>query len=385
VLRSTSGDSFASSGRCCSKYFGTLTFREAYLRTGRTVNINVSQSTLGGGPNARRVALLLNHLTAPHVLIASAVHASCCLPTVLKPAELLKKDPQTGAIEPFLPATDPSSRACWIDGSFTADVPRKRMAELFNVTQLIVSQTNPHVAAANQHEGAAFGYIRRQQNVICHDMLSRLWKLSKLNLLPRLYATDIKGLALHNTYTGNVTIWPDVGFPFILPAMVRNPKPPEMERYLQKGRLATFPKMSQIEHLLAIERALRDGLMRLNTNSPAKLTPASSLHIISSLHHASRTSLSRPPSMDSLTALSRPASIDPLDRVEADGIGERRSRADPGAMTPVDSMQNDLLAQLTTERRVLKEQLALEKARNAKLEETLKHLQNVIAQSLRGS
>ena len=32
------------------------------------------------------------------------------------------------------------------DGSFTADIPRKRLSELFHVTQDIVSQVNPHVA-----------------------------------------------------------------------------------------------------------------------------------------------------------------------------------------------------------------------------------------------
>ena len=31
------------------------------------------------------------------------------------------------------------------DGSFTADIPRKRLSELFHVTQDIVSQVNPHV------------------------------------------------------------------------------------------------------------------------------------------------------------------------------------------------------------------------------------------------
>ena len=39
-----------------------------------------------------RGALLLNHLTTPHVLVRSAVHASCSLPTVMKPTALLAKD-----------------------------------------------------------------------------------------------------------------------------------------------------------------------------------------------------------------------------------------------------------------------------------------------------
>lgn len=34
----------------------------------------------------------------------------------------------------------------WIDGSVGADLPMKRLSELFNVNHFIVSQVNPHVA-----------------------------------------------------------------------------------------------------------------------------------------------------------------------------------------------------------------------------------------------
>ena len=97
------------------------------------MNINVSGGT-HRADSGKRGALLLNHLTAPHVLIRTAVHASCCLPTVMHPATLLAKN-ATGAIVPFSQLD-----AEWIDGSFTADVPRRRLAELFHVTQDVVSQ-----------------------------------------------------------------------------------------------------------------------------------------------------------------------------------------------------------------------------------------------------
>ena len=109
-----------------------LTFKEAFERTGRIVNINVSGSSTGG----KRGALLLNHLTAPHVLIRSAVHASCCLPTVMHPTSLLAKAAD-GSTVPF-----GDDAAQWIDGSFTADIPRRRLSELFHVTQDVVSQVS---------------------------------------------------------------------------------------------------------------------------------------------------------------------------------------------------------------------------------------------------
>ena len=85
----------------------------------------------------KRGALLLNHLTTPHVLIRSAVHASCALPTVMYPTTLLAKA-SSGEIVPF-----ERESVEFIDGSFTADIPRRRLSELFHVTQDVVSQVHP--------------------------------------------------------------------------------------------------------------------------------------------------------------------------------------------------------------------------------------------------
>ena len=76
------------------------TFQEAFERTGRVANINISVGARSGGLGAMRGALLLNHLTTPHVLLRSAVHASCCLPTVMNPTTLLAKA-SNGEIHPF--------------------------------------------------------------------------------------------------------------------------------------------------------------------------------------------------------------------------------------------------------------------------------------------
>ena len=188
-------DSFSD---CVKAYFGDTTFMEAYEKTQRTVNINVSSSS---GAGQRRGALLLNHLTTPHVLIRSAVHASCCLPTIMHPTELLKKEAD-GTIAPFMRMSDSDGRGSttkteWMDGSYTADVPRKRMAELFHVTQIVVSQVNPHVVAMmNAHEGESYTLFRRVTSWLETDLFSRLQTLAALNLLPKLYGADIKAIAL---------------------------------------------------------------------------------------------------------------------------------------------------------------------------------------------
>lgn len=106
----------------------------------RVVNINISSSSRGTGP---RGALLLNALTTPHVLVRSAVHASCCLPTVMRPTSLLAKGAD-GQIVPFHGGGGGGGGdgpgVQYMDGSFTADIPRDRLTELFHVTQTVVSQ-----------------------------------------------------------------------------------------------------------------------------------------------------------------------------------------------------------------------------------------------------
>ena len=72
-------------------------------------------------------------------LIWSAALASCAIPGVFEAVELMSKD-RAGRIVPYY-----SGSVKWSDGSITADLPMRRLAELFNVNHFIVSQVNPHV------------------------------------------------------------------------------------------------------------------------------------------------------------------------------------------------------------------------------------------------
>lgn len=66
-------------------FLGNLTFREAYNKTGKILNITVSPASIYEQPK------LLNNLTAPNVLIWSAVCASCSLPGVFPPRRYSRK------------------------------------------------------------------------------------------------------------------------------------------------------------------------------------------------------------------------------------------------------------------------------------------------------
>lgn len=110
------------------KSIGDLTFKEAFHKTNRILNITVASA------GEFEVPRLLNYLTAPDVVIWSAASASCALTWLYEPVELMAKGPH-GELEPYHP-----SSLKWSDGSVAYDLPMTRLSELFNVNHFIVSQ-----------------------------------------------------------------------------------------------------------------------------------------------------------------------------------------------------------------------------------------------------
>lgn len=120
-----------------------LTFQEAYDLTGRILGITVCS------PRKHEPPRCLNYLTAPHVLIWSAVTASCAFPGLFEAQELMAKD-RFGDIVPFHAPFESTEQGTnevrrWRDGSLESDLPIIQLKELFNVNHFIVSQANPHI------------------------------------------------------------------------------------------------------------------------------------------------------------------------------------------------------------------------------------------------
>lgn len=155
---------------CVRSHIGDLTFEQAYQRFGRILNIVVTpihmagskkrRAASGANPNDPAAAfeedeeddqqqssepILLNYLTAPTVLIWSAACASCAVPHLYAPLELLAKNP-AGEIIPYFGAEhDEHMRfgAGSVDGSDAMmDVAMDRLRTLFNTNNFIVSQLN---------------------------------------------------------------------------------------------------------------------------------------------------------------------------------------------------------------------------------------------------
>lgn len=114
---------------------GDVTFRDTYEKFGW--NLNVTVTDFQNDTTSR----LLNYLTAPNVLVWSAVVASCSIPGMFDPVDLMMKT-EDGQIFPYNPS---SSGLRYQDGSVGSDLPMQRLAELFNINTFIVSQVNPHV------------------------------------------------------------------------------------------------------------------------------------------------------------------------------------------------------------------------------------------------
>ena len=247
--------------RCCKRYYGSWTFREAFNKTRRVVNISV---TLSGGTEK----ILLNHVTAGNVYIWSAVAASCALPGIMAPVPLMAKGDGSSSKRADYEYLPRGQHVC--DGSILADLPQQRLSELFGVTNFIVSQVNPHVvpflrssdgsAASESHQSSSHP-LAKLEAMVNGDIRSRCQMLSKLGVLPKFYGQRLGGV-FKQKYHGRVTIVPRFGISDSFKA-IQNPTKAHMDLYLLEGRRATWPKLAYIKHLLAVENKLEECLLGL--------------------------------------------------------------------------------------------------------------------------
>lgn len=244
---------------------GDMTFQEAYNRTQRILNITVSSASL------YELQRLLNYVTAPNVLIWSAVAASCSVPFIFSAASLLAKDPKTGKEVPW----NPTPNAGWIDGSVDNDLPMTRLSEMFNVNHFIVSQVNPHVVpflakeennldAEARQSTSAFtagpSWLHSMANLAKGEAIHRLHVLAELGFFPN-YLTKARSI-LNQRYSGDITIFPAISYAQF-PKVLSNPTTEYMLQAMLTGERAAWPKLSRIKNHVAIEIALDEAIRQL--------------------------------------------------------------------------------------------------------------------------
>ncbi|XWS59052.1 hypothetical protein CRYUN_Cryun08bG0088800 [Craigia yunnanensis] len=239
-----------------------LTFQEAYDMTGRILGITVCS------PRKHEPPRCLNYLTSPHVVIWSAVTASCAFPGLFESQELMAKD-RSGEIVPYHPPfnLDPeessgTSARRWRDGSLEVDLPMMQLKELFNVNHFIVSQANPHIAPLLRLKEfvRAFGgnFAAKLAHLTEMEVKHRCSQIMELGFglggLAKLFAQD---------WEGDVTV--------VMPAtlaqyskIIQNPTHVELQKAANQGRRCTWEKISAIKANCDIELALDECVVILN-------------------------------------------------------------------------------------------------------------------------
>ncbi|KAI8634890.1 lipase [Xylariaceae sp. FL1651] len=242
---------------------GSMTFREAYERTGRILNV----SCVPADPHSPTI--LCNYLTAPDCVIWSAVLASAAVPGILNPVVLMMKTAD-GSLAPY------SFGHKWKDGSLRTDIPIRALNLHFNVNFTIVSQVNPHISlfffssrgtvgspvTHRKGRGWRGGYLgSATEQYIKLDLNKWLKVLKHLELLPRPLGQDWSQLWLQQ-FSGTITIWPQAQ-PSDFWGILSDPDPQRLARMLHEGQQSAFPKLKFIANRLKIERLIEQG--RLET------------------------------------------------------------------------------------------------------------------------
>lgn len=238
--------------------YGDITFKEAYLKTGRILNVSVT------GYKEHDHSKILNYITSPNVLVFSACAASSASPILFKPSELLYKN-EYGQIVPLMTSYKIKK---YIDGSLSADIPMKRLGELFNVNTFIVSQVNPWVIPFLDEEDEKKNFFKRKKLSI--------WTLMKKLIISEIrhrikqvqgvlsYPYSIFLNLITQDYVGDITIFPEFCFKDLL-HLVSNPTGLDFHRFKINGNKRVFQKICLIESTVKTELILEKCFLKLKS------------------------------------------------------------------------------------------------------------------------
>lgn len=235
--------------RAMAKLIPNITFKEAYEKTGRSINISVSPA------QPRQESRLLNHIASPNVTLRSAVLASTALPGIFQPAQLEARGAD-GKIKPFLPSRR------WIDGSFSQDLPEKRLARMYGVNHFIVSQVMPGLGRESSMKPGirkiiADSSVAATKQIVRGylDFFQRYGKVS-----PRMgTALNVANALLDQQFTADINIFPGYGLAS-LGKLFKMMSEEELTELIKAGERATWPKIPVVGTTTQIGRTL-DGIL----------------------------------------------------------------------------------------------------------------------------
>ena len=239
-----------------------LTFQEAYDVSGCYINISVAPL------EAHQSSRLLNAITAPNVLVRDAVMASCALPGVF-PAVALRAKNASGEYQDYLPGRR------WIDGSFSEDLPMKRLARLYGVNHYVGSLINPIVRYASDELRDNKG-LSGQLRKLTFQGVSLYTR--NLNMIAQRYGKSWPKLKLvtstaHSIFSQNydvdVPVYPNFS-EFDLKKLLKPLGSTELQSLMRGGERATWRRLGMIATCTQISRTLDE----VRHGAPTSTDPA---------------------------------------------------------------------------------------------------------------
>lgn len=252
--------------------FGTMTFEEAYKRTGRKITITVSPSDI------HQYSRLLNAKTSPNAIITMAVRASTAIPVFFAPVQLKAKN-QNGDIVPYIP----NRKFC--DGSIMADMPFDRLARLYGVNHSIVSQTNPvavpFLSRSKKHSTDILSLTKRHV-----ANLAKVNSVFAFDVLENLVASESLQLGIHKVrsiveqqYVGDINIIPPRSVNNIT-RVFSNPTVEGIADLIKNAEKSTWPQLDLIKRNTRISKTFRKYLKLLKKREAQLLSGRHGLRLV---------------------------------------------------------------------------------------------------------
>jgi TAG lipase / steryl ester hydrolase / phospholipase A2 / LPA acyltransferase len=240
---------------------GDTTFYEAHQRSGRILNISVTAADTKEPPR------LLNYLTAPNVLIWSAVVCSSAFPFLYAPSHLFARDAR-GQTVSFSSAgastsinagggTEVNGQRRWRDGSLEEDLPMRGLSEMFSVNYFLVSQANPYLLPVLALKRAA---PRLLGTLVEGEFKHRCKQL--MDLLPNWIGASRLLKLLNQPWEGDVTMVLPASSLSLGKALINLTKA-DFLRALEEGKRRAWAKQSSIQANCAVEVTIDDCLSRV--------------------------------------------------------------------------------------------------------------------------
>ncbi|PJF19595.1 Tgl5p [Paramicrosporidium saccamoebae] len=237
---------------CARHNIGDVTFREAYQKSGLILNITVYAK------RKHEVPVLLNYMTAPDLVIWTAACASLATPGIYEEVMLLSKK-EDGTIYPWHPSAVKLESARMVQ-----EMPVKRLTELFNANNFIVSQVPSYLTwrplRSEQYRGS---FLWTLSNLATTEVSHRFRQMKELGLVPQIILNILNFFKA--PMVGDVQITPTI-YCSDIQYLLSNPDPKFVRYCIQKGEVATWKRHSQIEMRCAIEFAIEDIMRRLGNN-----------------------------------------------------------------------------------------------------------------------